>query len=145
YFALTLIAIMCGTSHIYHKFSIFLFNDGFSWMSQIIMFIFLGMIVFPSDLLNVGWQGVLLSIILMFVARPVATFLCMIFFKYNVKEQLFLSWTGLKGAVPIVLATYPIIADVENAYVIFNAVFFVVLISALIQGSTLSPLASKLG
>jgi len=145
FLAVYVMGILVGNSDLMHKFAIVRFNEGFAWMMQIIMFIFLGMLVFPSDLVKVGWQGVLLSIILMFVARPVATFLCMIFFKYNVKEQLFLSWTGLKGAVPIVLATYPIIADVENAYVIFNAVFFVVLISALIQGSTLSPLASKLG
>ncbi|MFD1361259.1 potassium/proton antiporter [Lentibacillus salinarum] len=145
FLAVYVMAVLVGNSDLMHKFAIVRFNEGFAWMMQIIMFIFLGMLVFPSDLIKVGWQGILLAIILMFVARPVATFLCMIFFKYNLKEQLFLSWTGLKGAVPIVLATYPIVADVENAYVIFNAVFFVVLISALVQGSTLSPLASALG
>lgn len=145
FLAVYVMGILVGNSELMHKFSILRFNEGFAWMMQIIMFIFLGMLVFPSDLIEVSWQGILLAIILMFVARPVATVICMIFFKYNVKEQIFLSWTGLKGAVPIVLATYPIVADVENAYVIFNAVFFVVLISALVQGSTLSPLASKLG
>ncbi|ALX49646.1 potassium/proton antiporter [Lentibacillus amyloliquefaciens] len=145
FLAVYVMGILVGNSDLMHKFSIVRFNEGFAWMMQIIMFIFLGMLVFPSDLLEVGWQGILLAIILMFVARPIATFLCMVFFKYNLKEQVFLSWTGLKGAVPIVLATYPIIAGVENSYVIFNAVFFVVLISALVQGSTLSPFASKLG
>ncbi|TFJ91878.1 potassium/proton antiporter [Lentibacillus salicampi] len=145
FLAVYVMGVLVGNSDLMHKFSIVRFNEGFAWMMQIIMFIFLGMLVFPSDLITVGWQGILLAIILMFVARPVATVLCMIFFKYNVKEQVFLSWTGLKGAVPIVLATYPIVAEVENAYVIFNAVFFVVLISALVQGSTLSPLATKLG
>ncbi|WP_010531415.1 potassium/proton antiporter [Lentibacillus jeotgali] len=145
FLAVYVMAVLVGNSDLMHKFSIVRFNEGFAWMMQIIMFIFLGMLVFPSDLLTVGWQGVLLAIILMFVARPVATFLCMIFFKHSVKEQIFLSWTGLKGAVPIVLATYPLISEVENGYIIFNAVFFVVLISALVQGSTLSPLATKLG
>src|SRR5699024_6710631 len=145
FLAVYVMGVLVGNSDLMHKFSIVRFNEGFAWMMQIIMFIFLGMLVFPSDLIKVGWQGILLSIILMFVARPIATVICMVFFKHNAKEQIFLSWTGLKGAVPIVLATYPIIADVENAYVIFNAVFFVVLISALVQGSTLSALASKLG
>ncbi|GAB4071863.1 potassium/proton antiporter [Barrientosiimonas marina] len=145
FLAVYVMGIIVGNSDLMHKFAIVRFNEGFAWMMQIIMFIFLGMLVFPGDLLEVGWQGILLAIILMFVARPVATSLCMIFFKYSPREQLFLSWTGLKGAVPIVLATYPIVADVENAQIIFNAVFFVVLISALVQGSTLSPLATKLG
>ncbi|SFD68220.1 potassium/proton antiporter, CPA1 family [Lentibacillus persicus] len=145
FLAVYVMGVLVGNSDLMHKFSIVRFNEGFAWMMQIIMFIFLGMLVFPSDLVRVGWQGIVLALILMFVARPVATFLSMIFFKYNMKEQLFLSWTGLKGAVPIVLATYPIVSGVENGYVIFNAVFFVVLISALVQGSTLSPLASKLG
>ncbi len=123
FLAVYVMAILIGNSDLMHKFSIVRFNEGFAWMMQIIMFIFLGLLVFPSDLIEVGWQGILLSIILMFIARPIATVLCMVFFKHNVKEQIFLSWTGLKGAVPIVLATYPIIADVEHAYVIFNAVF----------------------
>ena len=81
----------------------------------------------------------------MFIARPIAVFLCMIFMKYNLNEKLFISWAGLKGAVPIVLATYPIVEGVESHNLIFNTVFFVVLISALVQGSTLSWLAEKLG
>ncbi|SFA95185.1 cell volume regulation protein A [Lentibacillus halodurans] len=145
FLAVYVMAVFIGNSDLMYKFSIVRFNEGFAWMMQIIMFIFLGLLVFPSHLLNVGWQGVLLAVILMFIARPVAIFLSMIFFKYNLKEQLFISWAGLKGAVPIVLATYPIVAELENATLIFNAVFFVVLISALIQGSTLSPLATKLG
>ncbi|GGJ81967.1 K+/H+ antiporter [Lentibacillus kapialis] len=145
FLAVYVMAVVVGNSDLMHKFSIVRFNEGFAWMMQIIMFIFLGMLVFPSNLITVGWKGILLAIILMFVARPIATVICMIFFKHNAREQLFLAWTGLKGAVPIVLATYPIVAGVENGHIIFNAVFFVVLISALVQGSTLSPLATKLG
>ncbi len=143
--AVYVMAVFVGNSDLMYRFTISRFNEGFSWMMQILMFILLGLLVFPNQLIGVSWQGIVLSFILMFIARPIAVFICMIFMKYNIKEQLFISWAGLKGAVPIVLATYPIVADIENSQVIFNAVFFVVLISALVQGSTLSWLASKLG
>nr|WP_255585230.1 potassium/proton antiporter [Virgibacillus sp. NKC19-3] len=143
--AVYVMAIFVGNSDLTYRFTILRFNEGFAWMMQIVMFTLLGLLVFPSQLLDVFWQGILLAAILMFIARPVAIFISMIFMKYNVHEKLFISWAGLKGAVPIVLATYPILADVENHHIIFNAVFFVVLISALVQGSTLPWLATKLG
>ncbi|WP_200410972.1 potassium/proton antiporter [Virgibacillus salexigens] len=143
--AVYVMAVFVGNSDLMYRFSILRFNEGFAWMMQIVMFILLGLLVFPSQLPSVFWQGVLLTLILMFIARPIAVFVSMLFMKYNVKDKLFISWAGLKGAVPIVLATYPIIADIENSDLIFNAVFFVVLISALVQGSTLSWLATKLG
>ncbi|MEC5423966.1 potassium/proton antiporter [Virgibacillus sp. C22-A2] len=143
--AVYVMAVFVGNSDLMYRNSILRFNEGFAWMMQILMFILLGLLVFPKQLLDVFWQGIILTIILMFIARPVAVFLTMIFMKYNFKEQVFISWAGLKGAVPIVLATYPIVAGIENSHLIFNAVFFVVLISALVQGSTLSWLASRLG
>ncbi|WP_165767905.1 potassium/proton antiporter [Virgibacillus indicus] len=143
--AVYLMAIVAGNSDLTYRFSILRFNEGFAWMMQIIMFTLLGLLVFPSQLPSIIWQGILLTLILMFIARPVAVFISMIFMKYNMKEKLFISWAGLKGAVPIVLATYPIVSEVENAGLIFNVVFFVVIISALVQGSTLSWLATKLG
>ncbi|MFU0789542.1 potassium/proton antiporter [Cerasibacillus sp. JNUCC 74] len=142
--AVYVMAVFVGNSDLMYRFSIMRFNEGFAWMMQILMFILLGLFVFPNQLPSVFWQGILLTLILMFIARPVAVFITMLFMKYSLKEKLFISWAGLKGAVPIVLATYPIVADVENSDLIFNAVFFVVLISALVQGSTLSWLASKL-
>lgn len=142
--AVYVMAVFVGNSDLMYRFSITRFNEGFAWMMQILMFILLGLFVFPNQLPAVFWQGILLTLILMFIARPVAVFITMLFMKYSLKEKLFISWAGLKGAVPIVLATYPIVADVENSDLIFNAVFFVVLISALVQGSTLSWLASKL-
>ncbi|GAB3049109.1 potassium/proton antiporter [Virgibacillus ainsalahensis] len=143
--AVYVMAVFVGNSDLTYRFTILRFNEGFAWMMQIVMFTLLGMLVFPSHLLDVFWQGILLAVILMLIARPVAIFISMFFMKYNWNEKLFVSWAGLKGAVPIVLATYPIVADVKNSLIIFNAVFFVVLISALIQGSTLSWLATKLG
>ncbi|MUK88631.1 potassium/proton antiporter [Ornithinibacillus sp. L9] len=143
--AVYVMAVFVGNSDLTYRFTIIRFNEGFAWMMQIVMFTLLGFLVFPNELVDVIWQGILLAIILMFIARPVAIFISMLFMKYNNKERLFISWAGLKGAVPIVLATYPVLAGVENSDLIFNAVFFVVLFSALVQGSTLSWLATKLG
>ncbi|WP_053218854.1 potassium/proton antiporter [Virgibacillus senegalensis] len=142
--AVYVMAVFVGNSDLTYRYSILRFNEGFAWMMQIVMFTLLGLLVFPSQLPEVIWQGILIAIILMFVARPVAVFISMMFMKYNLKQKLFISWAGLKGAVPIVLATYPIVAGVESSNLIFNTVFFVVLISALIQGSTLTWLADKL-
>ncbi|WP_010650359.1 potassium/proton antiporter [Oceanobacillus massiliensis] len=142
--AVYVMAVFVGNSDLTHRFSILRFNEGFAWMMQIVMFTLLGLLVFPKQLTDVLWEGILIAIILMFIARPIAVFISMVFMKFDLKQKLFISWAGLKGAVPIVLATYPIIAGLENSNLIFNTVFFVVLISALIQGSTLSWLAEKL-
>lgn len=116
-------------------------------MMQILMFVILGLPVFPPELftLDVMINGIFISVILILIARPVAVFLTTIKMKYSFKEKVFLSWAGLKGAVPIVLATFPMIAGLENSQQFFNVVFFVVLISALVQGSTISKFVEKLG
>ncbi|SDJ82434.1 potassium/proton antiporter [Sediminibacillus albus] len=142
--AVYVMAVFIGNNELMFRFSILRFNEGFAWMMQIIMFILLGLLVFPGDLLDIFWQGILLSVILMFAARPIGVFLSMMFMKYRLKDKVFISWAGLKGAVPIILATYPTLAGVENSQLIFNVVFFVVLISALVQGSTLSWLGTSL-
>ncbi|PSL36321.1 cell volume regulation protein A [Planomicrobium soli] len=142
--AVYVMAVFVGNSDLTHRFSILRFNEGFAWMMQIIMFTLLGLLVFPGQLIDVFWKGILIAAILMFVARPVAVFISMLFMKYSFNQKLFISWAGLKGAVPIVLATYPIVAGIGSSNLIFNTVFFVVLISALMQGSTLSWLAEKL-
>jgi cell volume regulation protein A len=145
--AVYVLALVIGNSdNVPYRHSIIRFNEGFAWMMQILMFMVLGLLVFPSQLVgSVIIKGLLLSVILMLVARPVGVFISMIFFKFNVKQTLFLSWSGLRGAVPIVLATYPMLAGLEHSQMFFNVVFFVVLTSALIQGATISPLADKLG
>ncbi|QPC47789.1 potassium/proton antiporter [Mangrovibacillus cuniculi] len=143
--AVYLMAVFIGNRDIAYRHSIFRFNEGFAWMMQIVMFIILGLLVFVDELIYIAWQGILLSIILMLVARPVGVFISMIRSKFSLKEKTFIAWSGLKGAVPIVLATYPLLAGVENSALIFNVVFFVVLTSALIQGATISKLADKLG
>jgi potassium/hydrogen antiporter len=143
--AVYVMAVLVGNSDLTYRHSIFRFNEGFAWMMQILMFILLGLLVFPHQLLDITWEGIVLSILLMFLARPVGVFLSTIRMGFSLKEKIFISWSGLKGAVPIVLATYPMIAGLENSQLIFNVVFFVVLTSALIQGATISSLANKLG
>jgi cell volume regulation protein A len=143
--AVYIMAVYLGNSELPFRHSIFRFNEGFAWMMQILMFILLGLLVFPGQLLHIIWQGLALSILLMFIARPLGVFLSTIRMNFSIREKVFISWSGLKGAVPIVLATYPMIAGLENSQILFNVVFFVVLTSALIQGATISPLAKKFG
>jgi len=119
------------------------FHDGLAWLAQIGMFVTLGLLVFPSQLLPVTPKGFLLAAFLLVVARPVSVFLSLTLAKMGWKEKLFVSWVGLRGAVPIVLATYPLLAGLSGAMSIFNLIFFVVLTSALLQGATV-PLAAKL-
>ncbi|SDH83052.1 potassium/proton antiporter, CPA1 family [Alteribacillus persepolensis] len=147
FLAVYVAALIIGNSELTYRHSIFRFNEGFAWMAQILMFIILGLLAFPEQILSASviGSGLLLSAVLILVARPVATFLSTIGMKYTLNEKIFLSWAGLRGAVPIVLATFAISADVESGQMIFNVVFFIVLTSALIQGSSLSFVAKKLG
>ncbi|MDF2037518.1 potassium/proton antiporter [Cytobacillus oceanisediminis] len=139
--------IMIGNADIAYRHSVFRFTEGFAWMMQIAMFVILGLLVFPNELFqsDILLKGLALSALLIFVARPAAVFLTTIKMGFSMKELVFLSWAGLKGAVPIVLATFPLLSGVEGSHEIFNVVFFVVLTSALIQGSTITMLAEKLG
>lgn len=142
--AVYVMAVLVGNADLTYRHSIFRFNEGFAWMMQICMFILLGLLVFPNQLRDVIWEGLLLAIILMFIARPIGVYISLLFSRFTGKEKLFISWAGLRGAVPIVLATYPLLAGIENAALLFNVVFFVVLLSALFQGATLTPFAEKL-
>ncbi|MGN8646845.1 potassium/proton antiporter [Gracilibacillus sp. HCP3S3_G5_1] len=145
--AVYVLAVYIGNAEISYRHSIFRFNEGIAWIAQILMFTLLGLLVFPNDLFtwDIIWQGLIISLILILLARPIAVFISTIKLNYSFKEKIFLSWAGLKGAVPIVLATFPMVAGLENGQLFFNVVFFVVLISALIQGSTISIVAEKLG
>lgn len=140
-------ALIIGNSDLTYRHTIFRFNEGFAWMMQILMFILLGLLVFPGQLftMNIILSSLILSFVLILVARPLAVLISTIGCKVTWKEKTLLSWAGLRGAVPIVLATFPMIAGLENAQLFFNVVFFVVLTSALIQGSTISIFARKLG
>ncbi|PKR76889.1 potassium/proton antiporter [Halalkalibacillus sediminis] len=147
FLAVYVAALIIGNSELTYRYSIFQFNEGFAWMSQILMFVILGLLAFPDEVFqwSVILNGLFISFVLIFIARPVAVFLSTLGMKYTVKEKVFLSWAGLRGAVPIVLATFPIVAGLDNAEMFFNIIFFVVLTSALVQGSTISNVATKLG
>lgn len=135
-------AVMLGNKDLTYRHTIVRFNEGFAWLMQIVMFTLLGLLVFPNQLLDVAWQGVLLAFILIFIARPAGVLLSLPGKTFSLNEKLFISWAGLKGAVPIILATYPLVAGIDDSHLIFNAVFFVVLLSALVQGALIGPAAS---
>lgn len=122
--------------------SLMRFHDAVAWLMQITMFLTLGLLVFPSHLPPVAIAGTAITACLMFLARPLAVFVSLAFSKMPIREKLVVSWIGLRGAVPIVLATFPLLAGVPLAGTIFNIVFFVVLASVLLQGTTI-PLVAR--
>ena len=136
--------LVLGNENFIHKRSMMRFYDGQAWLMQIILFLTLGLLVFPSQVLPVIGMGLLISAFLILIARPIGVFGSLIFFKTNRRSKLFLSWVGLRGAVPIVFATYPMIAELEKSNLIFNLVFFISVTSVLIQGTTLSYFAKIL-
>ncbi len=134
--------IVLGNENYVHKRSLTVFHDGLAWLMQIVMFLTMGLLVLPSELSRVAVSGIILSAFLVLVARPVSVLVCLTPFRFSLREQLMVSWAGLRGAVPIVVATYPLIAGAPGAKTIFNLVFFVVFISVLLQGTTI-PIVSR--
>ena len=146
YLAVYICGIVMGEGDFLYKYSLQRFHEGFAWLMQIIMFLVLGLLVTPTEIMNISVinTGMLISLCLMFIARPIAVFICTLFSKFNVREKLFVSWTGLRGAVPIILATYPLTEGHPQAKYMFNVIFFVVLTSVMIQGKTLAYAAKLL-
>lgn len=120
-------------------------HDAIAWLGQISMFLLLGLLVFPSRLLEVFWIGMGIALILAFIARPVSVLLCLLPFRFPWKQSVYVSWVGLRGAVPIILATIPILEEVPQATRIFDIVFFIVVVNALLPGATLRWATAKLG
>ncbi|MCL4868552.1 MAG: potassium/proton antiporter [Anaerolineae bacterium] len=141
FLAVYLAALVAGSSDFIHKRSLLRFHDGLAWLMQITMFLTLGLLVFPTRLLPIVGSGLLIAGCLIFVARPLAVFLTLLPTRFSWREKAYLSWVGLRGAVPIVLATYPLLAGLPQADLIFNVIFFVVLTSVLLQGVTVSRMA----
>jgi len=142
FLAVYIAGLVMGNNDFIHKQSLIRFHDGLAWLMQIAMFLTLGLLVFPSRLVPIVGVGLLVALFLMFVARPVSVFLTLAFVRSEWREKAMVSWVGLRGAVPIILATFPLLAGVPQADTIFNIVFFIVLSSVLLQGTTL-PLAAR--
>ena len=141
FLAVYLAAVYLGNHEFIHKKTILKIFDGLAWLMQITLFLTLGLLVFPSDIIPVMGIGLLTSLFLIFIARPLGVFLSLLFFKMRMRRRIFISWVGLRGAVPIVFATYPLLAGIEKANMIFNIVFFISVTSVLIQGTTISKFA----
>ena len=137
FLAVYIAGLMLGNQDFIHKRSILRFHDGVAWIVQIVMFLTLGLLVFPSRLPAVFGIGLLSALWLMLVARPVSVFTSLMLSRFGWRDKTFLSWAGLRGAVPIILATYPLLAGIPQAELFFDIVFFVVLTSVLLQGTSL--------
>lgn len=145
FLAIYICAVYLGNQDLIHKKTIMQMYDGLAWLMQIVLFLTLGLLVFPSQIVPFMGLGLLISLFLIFVARPLGVFISLAFFKMPMRRRLYISWVGLRGAVPIVFATYPLLAGIDKANMIFNIVFFISLSSVLIQGTTLSLFAKWLG
>jgi potassium/hydrogen antiporter len=143
FLAVYLAALVLGNNNFIHKKSLIKFYDGQSWLFQIIMFLTLGLLVFPSQVIPYVGTGIVISLFIILLGRPISVFLSLFFGQISFKEKVLVSWVGLRGAVPIVFATYPLIAGVEQSGMFFNIVFFIVLTSVIIQGATIN-LSAKL-
>lgn len=140
--AVYLAGLMLGQAEFPNKRMIMRFHDGLAWLMQIAMFVTLGLLVFPSHIVPLIGPGLLLTLLLMVIARPVSVLLCLLPFKMAMRKKAMIAWVGLRGSVPIILATFPFMAGIQQADTIFNVVFFVVIASVFIQGTSI-PIVSK--
>lgn len=141
FLAVYISAFVLGNKDFLHKRSLTKHFDGTAWLMQIVLFLTLGLLIYPTKIWPLAGIGLLISLFLIFVARPISVHICLRFFKINLRNSAFVSWVGLRGAVPIVFATYPLTAHLEKAPLIFNLVFFITVTSVLIQGTSLPMVA----
>ncbi len=142
FLAIYISGIYLGNHDLINKKTTLKMYDGLAWLMQIILFLTLGLLVFPSRIIPVIGIGMLISVFLIIVARPLSVFISLVFFKMKINRRFYISWVGLRGAVPIVFATYPLLAGIEKADMIFNIVFFISVTSVLFQGTTI-PIVAK--
>lgn len=136
--------LMLGAGNLPYRNGLTRVHDALAWLCQVTMFLMLGLLVFPSQLLPVAWKGLAIALVIAFVARPVAVWLCLLPFGYTLREVLYIGWTGLRGAVPIILATFPVMQGLPEAARVFHLVFFIVVLSALVPGASIVPMARRL-
>ena len=145
YLAVYIAGMMVGNHKITFRKEIATFMDGLTWLFQIIMFLMLGLLVNPHEMIEVAVVALLIGVFMILIGRPLSVFLCLLpFRKITLKSRLFVSWVGLRGAVPIIFATYPVVANVEGSNMIFNIVFFITIVSLIVQGTSVSFVARLL-
>jgi cell volume regulation protein A len=145
FLAVYVAGLRMGNSDFVHKRRLVGFHDAIAWLSQISMFLVLGLLVFPSRLPDIAARGLAVAAVLVLVARPLAVFVTLARSRLGKREKLLVSWVGLRGAVPIILATFPLVEGVAQAETIFDVVFFAVVVSVLVQGTTIPAVARRLG
>lgn len=145
YLAVYIAGVVVGNARLVFRKEVNTFMNGLTWLFQIVMFLSLGLLVNPHEMLDVAWIAVLIALFMILVARPVSVFLCLLPFRgMSHRARWFVSWVGLRGAVPIIFATYPVVAGIPGSQQIFNVVFFITLLSLIIQGMTISAGARML-
>lgn len=145
YLAVYIAGVIVGNAKLVYRKEINTFMNGLTWLFQIIMFLTLGLLVNPHEMIDIAAVALLIGLFMIVVARPVSVFACLLpFRKISNKARLFISWVGLRGAVPIIFATYPVIAKIEGSQQLFNIVFFITLLSLVVQGTSISYVARKL-
>jgi cell volume regulation protein A len=140
-----LAGLLLGNGPLPYRTGLLRVHDALAWLSQVGMFLILGLLVFPSRLLDVAGVGLAIAALLVFVVRPAVVALCLLPFRYPKKEVLYIGWVGLRGAIPIVLATFPVLAGAPGAERLFDIVFFIVVASALVPGATVAWVTQRLG
>ena len=145
YLAVYIAGIMVGNNRITNRKEISTFMNGMTWLFQIIMFLTLGLLVNPHEMLNIAVPALLIGVFMIVFARPLSVLICLLpFKKMNFNSRIFVSWVGLRGAVPIIFATYPVVANIPDSNQIFNIVFFITILSLVVQGTTISWIAKLL-
>ncbi|XXF78609.1 potassium/proton antiporter [Myxococcaceae bacterium GXIMD 01537] len=145
FLAVYVLGVLLGNEAIRYRTGLLRVHDALAWLSQVAMFLVLGLLVDPHSLLEVAWVGLGLSLFLAFVARPLAVLLCLLPFRFPAREVLFIGWVGLRGAVPIILATFPVLAGASGSREEFNIVFFIVVVNGFVPGATVPWMTRKLG
>lgn len=145
YLAVYILGVVVGNARLVFRKEINTFMNGLTWFGQIVMFLSLGLLVNPHEMLEVSISALLIGLFMIFVARPLTVGLCLIPFRHmTFKAKCFVSWVGLRGAVPIIFATYPVVSEIPGSQIIFNIVFFITLLSLIFQGMTIAPVAKWL-